>query len=219
MRGETDILGGPRPFPTTRWSLVRGARGDSDRAALEELCRKYWSPVYFALRRTWNADVEEAKDLAQAFFLRFLEKDFLKSVDAERGKFRSFVCAALRHFILNERRRAGAIKRTPVPAPDPDFDADWKRALVEAAVERMRAGARSEGKEALVDLLVRYDLEPGERPTYDRLALEAGLTVFQVTNGLHWARGAFKQACLDEIRETVETAEDYEDEVRRLFGR
>lgn len=217
MRKETQLLGGPRPFPTTRWSLVRGARGDEGRAALEELCRKYWSPVYFSIRRNWNASVEEAKDLAQEFFLRFLEKDFLRSVDADRGRFRSFLCAALRHFLLNERRREAAVKRTPVAPPEPDFDADWKRALVEAALARLRGRAAGEGKERLVEALVRYELENFEG-TYEDLAREFGLTIHQVTNGLHWARQAFKEACLDELRETVETEADFEDEARRVFG-
>ncbi|MBI2899047.1 MAG: sigma-70 family RNA polymerase sigma factor [Planctomycetes bacterium] len=208
---ETTLLGGPRPFPTTRWSLIRGARGPEGRAALEVLCRKYWGPVYFYVRRNWNKDVETAKDLAQEFFARLLERDDLAGVDPARGRFRAFVCASLRHFLLNRARHDAALKRAPVPPPGPDFDADWKRAVVEAAVERLRADDAR-----LAELLVRYDLEGGA--SYGEVARELGMTVSQVTNGLHRARAAFREACLDEIRETTGD-EEFEDEVRRLFGR
>jgi RNA polymerase sigma-70 factor (ECF subfamily) len=150
---ETQILGGPRPLPTTHWSMIRGTRGPDARAALEVLCRKYWSPVYFHIRRNWTHDIESAKDLAQSFFVALLEKDFLRGVDADKGRFRSFVCAALGHFLLNQKRHDAAEKRTPVPLPAADFDADWKRAVVEAALERLRARAAPDGKERLVDLL------------------------------------------------------------------
>lgn len=211
MPAETNLLGGPRPFPTTHWSLIRGGQAHA-RPHLEELCRKYWGPVYFYIRRNWNKDVETAKDLTQAFFTAFLEKDWIGEVDADKGRFRTFVCASLHHFLCKQTRYERAEKRTAVPLPDRAFDDAWKGALVEAALARLRrTGDRR------VELLARYALST-DRPKYEDLAREFAMTVAQVTNALHWARKAFKQACVDELRETVATEEDFQDELRRLFS-
>ena len=99
-------------FATTRWSLVIAAAGatPASSTALAELCESYWYPAYAYVRRS-GYSTDDASDLTQAFFTRVLEKHFLKDAKPERGRFRSFVLASLRHFILNERdwiRRASA---------------------------------------------------------------------------------------------------------------
>src|SRR5258708_2895254 len=76
-------------FATTRWSLVLSAR-DGSRLALAELLRNYWHPLYAFVRRDGRS-ASDAQDLVQGYFLRFVEKDFLASVDADRGRFRSFL--------------------------------------------------------------------------------------------------------------------------------
>ena len=104
--------GGGR-FQTTHWSLVLAAR---DRAtpeaegALADLCAAYWYPLYAFVRRKGH-DPEHAADLTQEFFARLLEKDYLRSVDRSKGRFRSFLLAACTHFLANERDRATARKR------------------------------------------------------------------------------------------------------------
>lgn len=245
-RQETRFPAPPGPFPTTCWTVIRaGQDRDSPRyqASLETLYRRYWGPVYLHIRRHWSADVEDAKDLTQAFFVSFLEGDLLRSVDADRGRFRSFVCAALRHFLLNQKRAAAAGRRRPpggllsldaLAGDDSRFDVpdgssadadeafrqDWKRAVLETALEDLRAQARARGREVAVDLLVRYDLDrkPGERLTYQDLARDTGLTVHQVTNGLHWARQELRAAVRRELREQVASPEDLQAEARELFG-
>src|SRR5947209_2081550 len=104
---------GAAQFLTTHWSVVTLAGGDSSMAAaqaLEKLCRAYWYPLYVFVRRR-GYDVHEAQDLTQSFFARLLEKDYLRAVDRKKGKFRSFLLAALEHFLANEWRRAHAQKR------------------------------------------------------------------------------------------------------------
>ena len=100
-------------FDTTHWSVVVAAGHDSSpgaQEALEKLCHTYWYPLYAYVRREgYSAD--DAQDLTQGFFARFLEKDYLAQVDREKGKFRSFLLAALRHFLSDERDRARAVKR------------------------------------------------------------------------------------------------------------
>ena len=104
---------GPRLFVTTHWSVVLAAgQGVSPgaQAALEKLCRTYWYSLYAYVRREgYNAT--EAQDLTQGFFARLLAKDYLGQVEPQKGKFRSFLLAALRHFLSDQRDRDRALKR------------------------------------------------------------------------------------------------------------
>jgi RNA polymerase sigma-70 factor (ECF subfamily) len=90
--------GGTDVFVTTRWTVVlhagRKSSPHSDQA-LAELCQVYWYPLYAYVRRRTQSR-EEAEDLTQGFFERFLEKNYLEGLSADRGKFRAFLQAALR---------------------------------------------------------------------------------------------------------------------------
>src|SRR6266566_8273865 len=103
---------GPAAFNTTQWSVVLEAQGESPaaQAALEKLCRVYWRPVYSFVRRQ-GAGPEEAQDLTQGFFALLLERRDLRTVRKEKGRLRSYLLSALKHFVVDERRRAMAIKR------------------------------------------------------------------------------------------------------------
>ena len=104
---------GAREFRTTHWSAVLLARrGDTVRAepALAELCRGYWYPLYAYVRRLGRT-AEDAQDLTQEFFARLLEKNWLAEADPARGRFRSFLLAALKHFLANEWNHANRLKR------------------------------------------------------------------------------------------------------------
>ena len=108
-------LPGPRPFATTHWSLVDAARPDEasqTRAgeALEELCRVYWYPLY-AFVRSRGYSAVDAQDLTQAFFARIIETGGFTSADRERGRFRSYLLGAMKHFLANEWDRAQTQKR------------------------------------------------------------------------------------------------------------
>src|SRR5262249_26979292 len=92
-------------FRTTHWSIVLAAQDRTSpqpRQALEELCESYWYPLYAFIRRSGH-DSEQSRDLTQEFFARLLEKDYLADVDREKGRFRSFLLAACKHFLANER--------------------------------------------------------------------------------------------------------------------
>src|SRR5262245_2492638 len=103
---------GGRSFATTRWSIVAAAGRASPSAtqALATLCETYWYPLYAYVRRRGH-DAEEARDLTQEFFARLLAQDGLRVADRARGKFRSFLLAALNHFLAKEWRKATAQKR------------------------------------------------------------------------------------------------------------
>lgn len=91
-------------FATTRWSLIVQARSSDElpaRAALQDLCEAYWLPVYGFMRRQTN-DVHEAQDLTQGFFASLLARNAFADLHPDRGRFRSFLLAAAKHFVCNE---------------------------------------------------------------------------------------------------------------------
>src|SRR5260221_12918490 len=91
-------------FATTRWTVVLAAgRRSAPQAdvALEELCRTYWYPLYVYVRRQTSTR-EDAEDLTQSFFARFLEKNYLEKLSSDKGRFRAFLLAALKHFLAND---------------------------------------------------------------------------------------------------------------------
>ncbi|MEK7865784.1 MAG: sigma-70 family RNA polymerase sigma factor [Planctomycetota bacterium] len=235
--------GAESQFPSTRWSAIRHGRdaGPLDRRdSLERLFRRYWGPVFNYVLRQWGSNHEEAKDLTQEYFLAFYEKDFLAGVSEAKGRFRAFIRASLRNFLLAHRRDAHAKKRSPEggvvsidalppgvsPAdtsqrsPDEQLDEDWRSAVVDGALERLRAEAVGHGKEWAYDCFVRRDVRPPEEgtPTYEALAQQAGRAVHDVTNALHWARQRFRELMIDEVRDSVSSPEDLEVELRELFG-
>src|SRR6266853_3009197 len=109
---DATTLHGVAAFATTHWSIVLTAQGESPaaREALEKLCRIYWRPVYSFLRRQ-GVGQEEAEDLTQGFFALLLERGDFSAARREKGRLRSYLLTALKHFLTDERRRAMAIKR------------------------------------------------------------------------------------------------------------
>jgi RNA polymerase sigma-70 factor (ECF subfamily) len=100
-------------FQTTHWSVVLSAADTSApgaQDALEQLCRTYWYPLYAYVRRQGHS-LEDAQDLTQEFFARFLERKYFQRPDRQRGQFRSFLLTSLKHFLINEWQRATAQKR------------------------------------------------------------------------------------------------------------
>ena len=101
-------------FATTHWSVVLAAR-DTDSpeadAALAELCRTYWYPLYAFVRRKGHSP-PDAEDLTQAFFARMLEKKYVAQADRERGRFRTYLLAALTHFLADEWDKVRRLKRS-----------------------------------------------------------------------------------------------------------
>ncbi len=157
-------------FRTTHWSVVLATGqclSSSARTALEALCRDYWYPVYAHIRRSGYGP-EDAEDLTQGFFARLLERDFFARARRERGRFRTFLLTALRHFLGDERDRACATKRgggqslvsldgeraevtfQRYPASEATaeilFERRWALALLETVRVHLRAEYAAEGK-------------------------------------------------------------------------
>jgi RNA polymerase sigma-70 factor (ECF subfamily) len=206
-------------------------------AALAELCEAYWYPAYAYARRS-GYSVDDAADLTQAFFTRMLEKQFLKQARPERGRFRSFLLASLRHFILNERdwknarKRGGGVALVPLdfgvgedryqrePAddltPDRIFERRWTLDVLDRAMARLAADYVASGRQALFALLKPYLVgdEPG---SYAELASVAGSSEGALRVAVHRLRKEFRSTLRHTIAETVERDEDVDDELRYLL--
>ncbi len=183
--------------------------------------------------RRWGADVEAAKDLTQGFFAEFLERDFLRSVAPEKGRFRTFLLTSLKHFLVNQAQAARAEKRgggrAPASldfagaeteysaAPKQSLDQDFKRQWALSVLERGLAALGREFPPADFDAL-RAHLSPGEAPSYEETAERLKTTVPRFKQLLHRARRRFRELIRQEVRDSVRTASEVDDEIRDLFA-
>lgn len=229
-------------FATTHWTVVLAAgrqRSPQADRALEELYRTYWFPLYAYTRRRGHTK-EDAEDLTQAFFARLLEKNYLAQLDSEKGKFRAFLLASLKHFLANERDKAHAQKRgggnlvmsldwetadtkfqvtdTQEPSPDKAFDREWALALLAKVIERLQAECAADGKAKLFEQLKRFlmagQAETAQRETANALGMEEGA----VRVAVHRLRKRYRQLLRDEIANTLANSAMVDEEMRALFG-
>jgi RNA polymerase sigma-70 factor (ECF subfamily) len=229
-----------RRFQTTRWSLVLEAAGNRPGAdeALEWLCRTYWYPLYGYIRADVR-DSEKARDLTQAYFLRVLEKDYLKQIDPSAGKFRSFLLATLKHFLSHERERERALKRraddpalalpvdaedrylkdaTAVAGDERAFDRRWAFTVLENAMTRLADGYTAEGKGDLYRVLGGYLTGRGTARPYDEAARELGMAEGAVRVAVHRMRKRLGTTLREEVAQTVAGDEDVDQELRYLLS-
>jgi RNA polymerase sigma-70 factor (ECF subfamily) len=228
-------------FSTTAWTDVIAARGTStekSRRAVEDLCRKYWKPVYAFLRRKGRRP-EEAADLVQDYFAEALRKDYFAGADRERGKFRTYVLATLRRFLSGHRAARRRTNERPIDlippdeltesarlardiegsaSPDEIYCREWARALVAAAIERMREQHRSTRRERYVEVFMAQieAAAAGKAATYAQLAERFGVSETDVTNFLHRGRRLYDAALRAELRNSVNSDKEVEEELGEL---
>lgn len=227
-------------FATTHWSVVLAAKdrqrtGAND--ALEELCRTYWRPLYaFVCREGYPVD--EAKDLIQEFFLRLVERDYLRHLRHQRGRFRSFLLTLLKHFLQEQRGKAGAQKRgggiewvsldeisdgsgywgEPADGLSPDqlFERRWAQTVFQQTVNRLREEQVQAGNSALFELLKDFQpREPGA-PSYAQIGARFGMTEAAVKSAVQRMRRRLREILRAEIAHTVARPEEIETELRHL---
>jgi RNA polymerase sigma factor (sigma-70 family) len=227
----------PGLFPATAWTLVQravaGADGEQD--ALNELLQRYWRPIYIYLRRSGRA-VAEAEDLTQGFFVHLLEKHLLERVRARQVRFRAYLRSVLEHYLANEARMAGARKRRgasafdiaaaeswllacPQESASSAFDGIWAVERLDTAFGRLRRELRNAGREWVADALVqRIGLGSTAEPTSVRdLSQRHGVSENQLSVALHRAKERLRQLILEEIRDSVGSAEEADDELNEMF--
>lgn len=227
-------------FDTTHWSLVLAAADrqspDAD-AALAALCSTYWHPVYAFIRR-WGHDEDAARDLTQGFFALVLEKNYFADARRERGRLRTFLLTAVRHFLSNERDRERALKRgggadhlpldgddrTRAPiepvddlTPERLFERQWALTVLDQAMARLRRRHEASGKADAFDQM--KPLLTGRDPgTYATVAERLGTTDGALRVAVHRLRRQFAAALRETVGETVAAPDDVDVELKQLLG-
>lgn len=231
----------PAQFSTTHWSVVLAASGHesvSAEAALATLCQAYWYPLYAHVCRRGH-DPESARDLTQGFFAELLAKDSIARADRERGRFRTFLLAALDHFLHHQHRDAQALKRgggrefiswdaqdaeqryalEPVDdrSPDREFDRRWALATLEKVRHQLRNEFLLAGKMELFNALRPHLSGDLEVVPYAQVATQLNMTVVAVKVTVHRLRQRYGELLRQEVAQTLADPTGVEEEIRQLI--
>lgn len=243
MKPETSATSAPGDvFATTHWTVVLAAgkrhTPQSDHA-LEELCRSYWFPLYAYVRRCGHTK-EDAEDSVQAFFARFLAKNYLEGLSAERGRFRAFLLASLKHFLVNEWKHSNRQKRggdaehlsldwqtadtqfqiasTAEPSPDKAFDREWALALLAKVIERLRIECEADGKARQFAALKVFLTAGKGALSHAEAAKSLDMDETAVRVAVHRLRKRYRALLRDEIVQTLSDPASVDEEMQTLFG-
>lgn len=232
-------------FETTHWSVVTAAAGATEQVrfqALEHLCTRYWGPIYSFLRCRGHSP-HDAEDLTQGFIAHLLSRPLCAAADPSKGRFRTFILAALKNFVANAWDKARARKRggdrvfiaialdsaestyvpqSGVPSADDAFDQRWAVSVLERTLETLRnqyaAASRLGHFEALQPCLTG---DP-TATSYAELGASLGMSEGAVKVAVHRLRKRYRDALRAEVASTLASVEDLEDELlalRRLVSR
>ncbi len=227
-------------FCTTHWSVILAARQaetPESSMALEQLCQAYWPPLYAYVRRRGHTP-EDASDLTQQFFARLLEKNYLRSVEPAKGKFRTFLLTAMERFLANEWSRSQRQKRgggQSIMSLDDQaaergylaglvdsltaekiLDRRWAMTVLELTMSGLATECAAAGKSRLFE-----ELKPalaGERTerTLADIARELELSLGAVKIALHRLRRRYGELLRTEVARTVSSPEAVDEEIRCL---
>jgi DNA-directed RNA polymerase specialized sigma24 family protein len=230
-------------FAATRWTRVIQARGDSDvaRLALSELCEAYYTPVFAFLRRE-RGDEDAARELTQEFFRRLLAGTGIHGADPARGKFRSFLLGAVKHFLADEHdrfmreKRGGGIQPESLHRaesesaagfavaddralpPDVLFDRQWALTLLDRSFTSLESELAAEGKSRVLEVLRPWLIGGASHGDQQAAAAELGLSPTAIRVAVHRLRQRFREAVRAELRQTVAAGASIEEELRALFA-
>ena len=226
-------------FPHTRWSVVLAAtqrQSVESAAALEAICRAYWYPLYAYVRRSGQS-AQDAQDLTQEFFCRLLDKHWLDSANPDKGKLRTFLIVALKHFMSKEWRRASAQRRgggqSQVPfdtafaesryavdstslAADETYDQQWALTLLDLTVNRLREEFTVAGKAGDFEALKSCLMAERGAIDYGAVAQRLGLNAGAARVAVHRLRKRFREVYREEISQTLADGADLDGELRHL---
>jgi RNA polymerase sigma-70 factor (ECF subfamily) len=232
-----------RAFATTHWSMVvRAAQAGTTegRAALEELCRIYWYPLYWFSRRR-GLPRPEAEDLTQGFFADLIERGAIARADAARGRFRTFLLASFQNYQSHQQERAKSLKRggnreiislealqagevrfqeeaAPAESPEKVFERQWALSLLDQALATVQREYAAAGKAALFDELKvvlwgdRCDIG------YAGIARQLGSTEGAIKMAVHRLRRRFQEEFRAEVAKTVCNIDELGEEMHHLFA-
>jgi RNA polymerase sigma-70 factor (ECF subfamily) len=228
-------------FTTTSWAVVARARGRNSpeaRQALAELCQAYWYPMYAFVRRRGHS-AHEAEDLTQGFFADLLARDSLKEVDPSKGKFRSFLLAALQHFLSNQRDRHQRLKRGgKIPHLSLDFhEAEsryqrepghvetaerlfqrrWALTLLARVLTDLEREVNSENKGPLFERLKPTLMGADDTASYAQIGTELAMSAAAVKVAAHQLRKRFRALLQEGIGQTLADPGGLQEEINELF--
>lgn len=229
-------------FVTTHWSIVLAAGLDSSRnaqAALEQLCRTYWYPLYTYVRRRGYSP-HDAEDLTQSFFARLLEKDGLAKADRERGRFRTFLITSMNHLLADEWDKSRRQKRgggqsivsfdaataeeryqlEPHDLSDPlaVFERRWVAMLMNAVLTRLEQEYCETGRRELFTRLKDFIAGDRGQISYAEAGRQIHLSENAVKQAVHRLRRRYRQLFRDEVAQTVVNPTEIDDEVRHILA-
>jgi RNA polymerase sigma factor (sigma-70 family) len=233
---------GAASFHTTRWTIVMKAaqsQAQGGQAALADLCRVYWYPLYiFARRRGHSPD--DAQDLTQSFFLHLLEHRALGGVDRLKGKFRSFLLASFQNHLSDAADRARRLKRgggqefieldaeeaeeryrhEPVESLTAEkiFDARWAMTVLREAMRKLSDEYATTGKAYTFEAL-RVFLDPNSSmatPSYDEVANRLKVSTGAVKTLIHRLRKRYAALLREEVGRTVSDPAEIDEEIHAL---
>ncbi|MHC1767237.1 MAG: RNA polymerase sigma factor [Verrucomicrobiia bacterium] len=229
-------------FATTHWGVIVAAGGQVGEpqaaAALEELCRTYWYPLYACVRRRGHQP-QDAQDLTQGFFAALLAGNYVAKADRERGRFRTFLLTAFDNFLHNEHDRATALKRgggreiisweehtaegryAQEPAgglsPEQVYEKRWATTLLERVLARLRAEFDHAKRLELFDQLKPHLWGEDEATPYAQLAASFGMTVSALKVTVHRLRRRYREVLREEIAQTVADTTEIDGEIQYLI--
>ena len=247
VKPETPLPGRSRArFVTTRWSVVLSCADSGNdeqkaQAALAELCKIYWRPVFAFICRQGHS-VPDAQDLTQDFFARVLKGRLLQSADRNRGRFRSLLLTALQRFLHDEVDKRRAHKRggdlrfvswddwmTEAPShlsipekesdnwsPERVFDVRWAATVVERALRRLGDECEKHGRRRVFDVLSSCLAAERQDVSYAAFARALGLRESAVKPLVHRLRDRYRTLLREEVAQTVEGPKEIDDELRYL---
>ncbi len=229
-------------FPLTQWSAISQARGGDESRAVEGLRRlavNYWRPLYLYLRKR-GENHEDASDSVQGFFEFVFSSGFFEHVEREGGKFRSYLLRSLERWRSRRSVREGAQKRGGrVPhvsldgaeemheaagleddsvSPEAAYDRQWAAEMVARAVQSLRADYERRSRAAWFEALAAALPGGGVLAPYADLAAALDTSEGAVRKAVFDLRAAFASRLKDEIRATVRSNEDAEEELRHLIA-
>jgi RNA polymerase sigma-70 factor (ECF subfamily) len=228
-------------FTKTHWTTVMSA-GDPDspeqRRAMQSLCQSYWPPVYAYIRQQGH-DPADAQDLAQEFFARCLEKDYLRHLTHRNGKFRSFLLACVNHLLSDERdrrqaqKRGGGMTHIPIEAftaleaelsetdlthrGEVAFDRMWARTVLQRASAHLANSYRAQGKVELFEELRAFAAGVDQQPAHAGVAARLNITEEALRAVVHRMRKRFGELIRNEVGHTLAEPGELEAEIRYLI--
>jgi RNA polymerase sigma factor (sigma-70 family) len=234
---------GSSAFATTHWSLVGravDAGTEEGCAALEELCRTYWRPLYWFARRRGLAPAD-AEDLTQGFFEDLLGRNAIAHADPARGRFRTFLLTAFAHFQSHERARARCLKHgggcriisveelrqaesrfseEPATTDSPEmlFDRAWALSMFERTLDALAREYGVAGKSVLFEELTAVLWGGRGEDRYEDIGKRVGSTEGAIKVAVHRLRQRFRELLRAEVAKTLLHPEEADDELRHLFA-